>query len=125
MSFHRGGQASMWWVTLQEKQTKTNMAPTSKLRRIQQTSTVSLLYGFLSIIETMYTQHVKLESNYYTLNIMTILVPKFNNYNNISKFIGWFWCSKFQILEIPQFELHIMRSLFADLRKFNWHKSFI
>ena len=42
MSFHRGGQASMWWVTLQEKQTKTNMAPTSKLRRIQQTSTVSL-----------------------------------------------------------------------------------
>ena len=42
MSFHRGGQASMWWVTLQEKQTKTNMAPTSKLRRIQQTLTVSL-----------------------------------------------------------------------------------
>ena len=33
MSFHRGGQASMWWVTLQEKQTKTNMAPTSTLRR--------------------------------------------------------------------------------------------
>ena len=32
----------MWWVTLQEKQTKTNMAPTSKLRRIQQTLTVSL-----------------------------------------------------------------------------------
>ena len=42
MSFHRGGQASMRWVTLQEKQTKTNMAPTSKLRRIQQTLTVSL-----------------------------------------------------------------------------------
>lgn len=36
------------------------------------------LYAFLSIIETMYTQHVKLESKYYTVNIMTILVPKFN-----------------------------------------------
>ena len=34
------------------------------------------LYGFLSI-ETMYTQHVKLESKYDTVN-MTILVPKFD-----------------------------------------------